>query len=167
MVGPREVPLPPDVPGGLWLDEMPGRHEPFDAFRNWARQYRLERVVRLSPLEEAQHKSPGYFEAIRGGGLPWRDDPLEVPDFGVPHDREAWLDKVREIAGALRAGERVLVHCGAGIGRTGTFAICVLVALGVDPSEARTIVARVGSRPETDAQRDLVAWTAGRLLDEA
>ena len=40
----------------------------------------------------------------------------------------------------LAAGERVLVHCEHGIGRSATLALCVLVAHGHDPLDALSLV---------------------------
>ena len=64
--------------------------------------------------------------------------------------------------GGLSAGRRVLIHCGAGIGRTGTLAVCVLVALGQTRAEAEAVVRAAGSQPETPEQHALVGWWAGR-----
>jgi protein-tyrosine phosphatase len=58
----------------------------------------------------------------------------------------------------LRDGEHLLVHCGAGIGRAGTTAVCLLMLLGHEADEALRIVAdnRPMGGPEVGAQRDLV-----------
>jgi protein-tyrosine phosphatase len=68
-----------------------------------------------------------------------------------------------DIADRLKAGGRVLIHCGAGIGRTGTLATCVLLALGDAYATAAWVVADAGSHPETAAQRELVSWCAARV----
>lgn len=86
-----------------------------------------------------------------------------MPDFSVPKDRAAFLDLVGSIASGLQAGERVLIHCGAGIGRTGTLAVCVLMALGMSHSEAYRAVRGAGSHPETPEQEELVDWVAIQL----
>jgi len=67
------------------------------------------------------------------------------------------------MAQALRLGERVLIHCGAGIGRTGMLATCVLMHLGVSRCEATQAVTGAGAGPETIPQEGLVGWVADRL----
>ena len=65
----------------------------------------------------------------------------------------------------LRQGEHLLVHCGAGIGRAGTTAACLLMLLGTSADDALRIVAehRPMGGPEVGAQRDLVNALAAVL----
>jgi protein-tyrosine phosphatase len=55
-------------------------------------------------------------------------------------------------------GQNVLLHCAAGIGRTGTAAACVLKRLGLPVDEALQRVREAGSNPETAVQSGLVNW---------
>jgi protein-tyrosine phosphatase len=75
------------------------------------------------------------------------------------------LDDLRQ---RLRDGERLLVHCGAGIGRAGTVATCLLMMMGVARDDAlRTVAAhRPTAGPEGGTQRDLIDELA-RALEEA
>ena len=62
------------------------------------------------------------------------------------------------MADTVRAGGVVLVHCAAGIGRTGTAAACVLKALGLEADEALARVRSAGSNPQNAEQSGLVGW---------
>lgn len=64
---------------------------------------------------------------------------------------------------ALDRGEKLLLflfHCGAGRGRTGTFAAALLCKLGLLLKAALKMVAAAGSGPETEEQRSLVEKVA-------
>jgi protein-tyrosine phosphatase len=83
-----------------------------------------------------------------------------IVDFGVPSDRARFLELVNSIAFDLRGGANILLHCAAGIGRTGTVASCVLAALGVPVDEATQRVYAAGSYAERPEQVDLIQWVA-------
>ena len=87
---------------------------------------------------------------------------LPVADFTPPSPVQ--LDQgVAAIERAVAAGQRVAVHCGAGLGRTGTLLACYLVKRGFGPAEAiaRMRALRPGSI-ETPAQEAAVIEFARR-----
>jgi predicted protein tyrosine phosphatase len=59
---------------------------------------------------------------------------------------------VEETASALKAGQNLLLHCNAGIVRTGAYASAVLIRLGLSKNQATAEVGRAGSNPETPKQ---------------
>lgn len=154
--------------GGIGMTHCPGRCTVDARGRAWAR--RLQDDVRdvreagissvltlLDDAELARLGVPGLGAALRDAGLGWTQWPL--PDFGVP-DARAMRDWDAVQAGVLervRAGERVLVHCAAGLGRTGTMVAVLLQGLGADAHEAirRVRAVRPGTI-ETEAQRRFV-----------
>jgi protein-tyrosine phosphatase len=154
----RPVALPPQVPGSLWLGSMPGRFESWSAFEARAQRARLALVVCLTPRSELAELSPSYHAAVVQGTVPFRWLNLPMPNFGVPEDRAAFRHEVQHIANALRHGDAVLLHCAAGMGRTGSTAACVLKALGLDTEEALQRVRDAGSNPQNAQQSGVVDW---------
>lgn len=154
----RPVILPPAVPGSLWLSSMPGRFSPWTAFENEARRADLALVVCLTPRDELAELSPAYHQAVAQGTVPFRWLNLPMPNFGLPEDPAGFRRDIGRIADDLRAGDSVLLHCAAGLGRTGTAAACVLKALGLAEEEALDRVRQAGSNPQNAQQSGLVGW---------
>jgi protein-tyrosine phosphatase len=163
----RSVSLPSTVPGRLYLHSMPGRYEPFERTVADIQLRGIAEVICLVSREEIEVKSPDYARALKSGGTPWRQVMFPIVDYGVPDDLQAYLRLVTQTAASLRSGTNVLAHCGAGIGRTGTLAACVLIALGVPLDEALATVHAAGSYAERPEQLDLIAWVAGNLAAPA
>lgn len=59
-----------------------------------------------------------------------------ISDMGIPSTPRAVDHLCQTILAAIDEGLPTLVHCKAGIGRTGTILACCLVALGRTPSQA-------------------------------
>ena len=154
----RPVLLPADVPGKLWLSSMPGRFGPWTDFEAEARRAALGLVVCLAPKDEVAELSPAYHAALVQDRLPFSWLNLPMPNFGLPDDPPAFRREIGRIAEALHKGESVMLHCAAGLGRTGTAAACVLKALGLPPAEALQRVSEAGSNPQNAKQSGLVDW---------
>jgi atypical dual specificity phosphatase len=94
-------------------------------------------------------------------GLAHRHEPIE--DFGTPDD-DLLLRCTGWVAEQLGAERPVVVHCFAGVGRTGTVLAAVLVAEGMGAEQAIAEVRRL--RPgslETQGQVGAVFRLARRL----
>lgn len=152
----RGVALPPGVPGQLWLSAMPGRFEPMKRFLAEAKQHQLALVLCLAPVEELVELSPAYRSAVAQGTLPFRWLNLPMRNFGLPPDLPEFHAGIAQATEALRAGDAVLLHCAAGLGRTGSAAACVLKALGLPTAQALQRVREAGSNPQTAQQTGLV-----------
>jgi len=141
------------LPGTLYLHSMPGRFEPYAEFGTELGRRHITSVVCLTGSAEMERKSPLYAAA---GSVPvstFRHVP--VVDFGIPagaEEKQIFTDAARATVEDLKAGRNVLVHCGYGQGRTGMFAIAVLLFAGMELKAATDLVEASGSAPEKDVQ---------------
>jgi atypical dual specificity phosphatase len=108
-------------------------------------------IVSLTP-------TPLDCDAVARAGFEYLH--LPVADFAAPGTRDVkrFVEFVRRVQGAGKGA--VAVHCGSGLGRTGTMLACFLVSEGRSAAEAIAEVRRL--RPgsvETDEQEAAVgAW---------
>jgi protein-tyrosine phosphatase len=159
----REIALPENVPGHLFVSQMPGRNGDWEADRDAIIAAGADVVICLPPMDELRAEAPAYVKAIEARSLPWEHMHLPTPDFGVFDDRDEFLRVVHDVSKRLHTGQTIVVHCAAGIGRSGTFAMSVLMALGLSYQKALEGVQAVGSNPEAQSQRALLAWAAALL----
>ena len=152
----RRVELPAEVPGSLWLGSMPGRWEPWPESLAQAERVGLVLTVCLTEPEEVIDLSPSYRRAVDEAAWPGRWLNLPIRNFDVPDDLARLRETVEAVAATLRQGDAVLLHCAAGIGRTGTAAACALKHLGLDARAALHRVEAAGSNPQTALQSGLV-----------
>jgi protein-tyrosine phosphatase len=68
--------------------------------------------------------------------LPWPHQWIDWPDFLLPRDPDRAVHLIRALHQLARAGRRVEVACGGGVGRTGTVIACLAVLAGLPPPEA-------------------------------
>jgi len=162
----RSVELPEGVTGHLYLHSMPGRYEKFQEARDEIVRCKIERVIRLASLEEVRSKSRDYALAIEAGKLPWIEEAFAVPDFDAPKGKDLprFLELAKNVANHLINGKNILIHCGAGIGRTGTLAICILIILGMRTEQAKAVVQDARSRPEGESQKQVIEWVAQHAM---
>ena len=144
------------LPARLAGSALPGLLGDFDAELRWLRSVGIRHVISLTeePLAE---------DSL--AGLDFHHFP--IVDMGIPTPREAR----RLCAYILRAIDRdepVLVHCKAGLGRTGTVLACCLVSLG---STAEDAVLRLRSicsyYIQNQPQESLVRHYADFLREQA
>lgn len=126
-----------------------------DAISEWGAHMAL---TLLEAPEFELLQVPALGEAFRGRGIDWRHMP--IPDLNAPGDEFLNLFKTDGTAAieVLRRGGRVLVHCRAGLGRTGTVASMLLIELGASVEDAlrRVRGARRGA-VQTPSQLEFVS----------
>jgi len=165
-IGPRSVDggldeIPITAPGRLWLCGK--RVVGPDVEAALVRAGDASTVVCMCQRRELEDRYPDYVtwlethEGTRARGF-------ATPDLTAPSVDDAER-MAQTIAGLLRNGEGVIVHCAAGMGRAPTIAICAMLVLGYSTDEAIALVAdhRPLAGPEVGAQVDLVDEIARRV----
>ena len=152
------------VPGRLGMTFAPGMKARGMRGR-WDRDLAADlRVLReeygadvlVSVMEEHEYqgyKIPELLKQDHMGGIEVLRFAIE--DMNVPREAEAeeYEELINSLVRRMREGKNVVVHCRGGLGRTGTVAACVLVALG-DHSAAEAIATVRAARKGTVQTRN-------------
>ena len=95
-------------------------------------------------------------------GFWWRQ--LPITDMSVPDQEfeEVWAVEGKQIKASLVAGERVILHCLAGLGRTGMIAARLLVDMGMSPELAVAEVRKVRPRAIQTDNQEMYVHNSGR-----
>jgi hypothetical protein len=152
--GVDEIPLSAGISGRLWLCGKQFIGPDPEAALTYVD---ATAVVCLNEPNELS-RYPHYVEWLRSqpaSRVLW----WPIPDLYVP-DREAAPYLFEQLRSRLEDGQRLLMHCGAGVGRAGTIAACLLVTMGETPQDA---VARVRAHrpmggPEAGPQTEFLHW---------
>ena len=118
-------------------------------------------LLLVEDVDLAMSRAWATVPALEGAGI--RVLRHAVPDMGVPADPEAFRISLDDALAGIRRGERVVVACRGGLGRTGTAVACLLVDGGLPPDEAiaRVRAVRPGTVERPSQEAFVRAW-AGR-----
>jgi ADP-ribosyl-[dinitrogen reductase] hydrolase len=160
----------PTTGGTIGLTFCPGKKYPGRYVEQWDRnvgldlaaiqQFGAKALVTLMEPHELQAVGVPPAELAAGAaelGLEWHH--LPIRDVGIPDSRfeDQWAYAGLRLRAILARGEKVVIHCLGGLGRTGTIAARLLVEFGESFEDAirRVRESRPGSI-ETPAQEQYV-----------
>jgi len=144
--------LPFGFSGRIFWSPMPfGQYDLHsEVYDRWCEE-QIAVIVLLASDEECLHKTGCHLRALyhKAG---FQVLYLPIPDFGIPTTDDLEQAVQKTIAYA-QAGHHVVIHCSAGIGRTGLFtAYLAKRCLGLSGAEAiqwvRRFIARAVETPE-------------------
>lgn len=115
-------------------------------------------VCLVEPYELVLNKVEGLKASVENLGMWWSHLPIVDMDIPDQQFENVWAVEGERIRHALRIGERVILHCYAGLGRTGMIAARILVEFGVEPEQAirqvrRDDRRRIQTRPQANFVR--------------
>ena len=114
--------------------------EDFLKIRNWG----ADVLISLNENQEFQQLGvPEFPELARQQNFDWYHLPIQ--DFSAPDIifEDAWLKNKEAILELVNNGSKIIIHCAAGLGRTGTFTAKLLTKFGWDPQVAINKVRQV------------------------
>ncbi len=148
----------PGVPGSIGLSACPGSFFVFssdgdpmedlpkdlDHIKDWGasgvvtllEEHEMHRLGLADLAEEVENRDMWWMH------LPIRDMKPPPKDFEM-----LWFSAGPKLHESLRRGDKFVIHCLAGLGRTGTIAAKLMIELGVKPKDAISTIREV--RPKS------------------
>lgn len=120
--------LPFGLPGRIYRSAMPfGTYDPFGSLLNEFVEANIHAVLLLASRDECVEKAGRdlwTFYRERGLAVVY----LPISDYETPEmaDAERAIEEVLDLA---RDGKNIVIHCSAGIGRTGMIVACMAKAV--------------------------------------
>ena len=142
----------------------PGPHVAQD-LEHW-RAFGVERIVSLQTEDECVRIGLTNEEEI-ARSLDIAFERFAILDHAVPDSEDAAMDVARRTLAHLEAGQGVLFHCFAGVGRSALMCMLTLMLAGYPFSDARrrASVARGFPVPENNLQIRWLRTMEDRLRD--
>ena len=126
----------------------------------------IQQVVSL--LEPSESRNLGLDserEQIKAHAMDFISFP--IPDMGLPPSVEDFAQLSKKLFSQVSAGVNTLIHCQAGIGRSGLLVAGILLHCDMDPQQAFAYASRMrGIRvPETPEQEQWLNSNYAAILD--
>jgi protein-tyrosine phosphatase len=125
-----------------------------DEFRGIAHEG-VHQIVSLLEQQEAYEVGLHDEKALtEKNGMEFVSFPIQ--DRGLPHSVKEFKNLIMHLYHQIAGGKNTVIHCRAGIGRTGVVAAGLLIQCGFDPDQALTHISRKRGVqvPDTIEQRD-------------
>jgi protein tyrosine/serine phosphatase len=133
--------LPYQLPGKVYRSAMPfsSMFDPAGLILDAYHAAGIDLIVMLTQETDVQ-RFVGWDLMKRYRSLGFDILSTPIRDFSVP-ERGALDEPVRQTLKAAKEGRTIVIHCHAGLGRTGMFAACLArLVFGMDGLEARAWV---------------------------
>ena len=154
-------------PGFLAIMARPELDAGLDAACDYLVGFGVGQVISLlEPSEEHALGLDGEREAVRAHGMAFLSYPIH--DMGIPPSIDGFAGATRRVCRQVAGGIATVVHCRAGVGRSGLFAAGVLLHAGYAADDAfiRIGAVRGVAVPETRAQHDWLAVNQAAIVGD-
>lgn len=133
-----------DPLGEIALSRMPGSVTPIEEDIAEIVALNCACVLTLVPQEElirhGGHRLPTH---LRNEGIEWHHFPIVDYSTPLPSQDQAWSALSERLQDHLKNNRMILIHCYAGVGRSGMIALRLLVEKGVNPEDALNQIRKV------------------------
>jgi len=160
----------------LGITPFPGRNHTDDFGRIWQRDlnqdlakiiaWGADSILTLVETEDFERLGvPRIAECIRAEGLNWYHMP--IPNMEVPGEEfnAAWAKDGKKILHSLCSGGRLIIHCAAGLGRSGMIAAKILSVFNTPPQSAIAAVRKVRPGAIETAQQENYILSDSSLIE--
>ena len=134
-MNPKLTKLPYGLAGTIYRSSLPGSplFDPGNQLLDAYLEADVDTVVMLTPDDEARELT-GMVLRDRYKTLGFDVIYAPVPDFSIPAPGE-FRKLIQDSLEAAESGKTIVIHCHAGVGRTGVFLSCLAKAVFEMPGE--------------------------------
>lgn len=125
----------------------------------------LNTDVILTLLKKKEKGVQEIEKAVNDTEMKWIWFPLSASELNLRDDfRLKFNELLDDVIIRLKLGERIFVHCAAGIHRTGSFTNALLQKIGYSPSESKELIYKIRPVTAIEAIPKHWAWSGKVIL---